>query len=127
VAAEEARPAESRLNAGQWTALSVLGFLYLRLGHWDRAERLFKALAALRPGDVQTAASLAAAALGRGDWAAALERVEKILAGRAPAASDTYLHLMKAQALWRLGRTGEAEAEAARCLAAAPGPKEDRP
>lgn len=124
--AEGDRPGEGQLDEGQWTALSVLGFLYLRIGHWDRAERLFKALCAVRPTDLQAAASLAAAALGRGDWALALERVEKSLAGRAPSAADNHLRLMKAQALWHLGRTGEAGDEAARYLADS-GPREARP
>ncbi len=109
---------EPRLSEGQWTALSVLGFLYLRLGDWERAERLFKALDALRPGDGSAAASLAAADLGRGDWNAALERLDRL-----PADAGHHVRLMKAQALWRLGRNGEAEAVMAEYLAAA-GPGE---
>ena len=113
---------EPRLDEGQWTALSVLGFLYLRLGDWERAERLWKALAAIRPGDESALASLAAAALGRGDWAAALERLERI-----PAGAGDHLRLMKAQALWNLGRNGEAEAAAAEYLAAVSAPGEAGP
>ncbi len=113
---------EPRLDDGQWTALSVLGFLYLRLGDWERAERLFKALAAIRPGDGTGAASLAAAALGRGDWAAALEYLDRPEAG-----VGSHLRLMTAQALRGLGRAGEAEAVMAEYLAAASAPGEAGP
>jgi len=107
------------LDADQRTSLRVLGFLYLRLGYCERAARLFRALTALDPGDVDAAKSLAAAQIESGKAEAALE-----LLAASPlreAADDDVLMLLKARALWRLERNAEARAAMNAWLAARAG------
>jgi thioredoxin-like negative regulator of GroEL len=93
------------LEPDQFETMRVLGFLYLRLGLAPRAARLFQALAALAPEDGQVALSLASAALedGRPEEALALFARPPLAAARPTAAS----RLLKARALWRLGRREE--------------------
>jgi predicted Zn-dependent protease len=93
------------LEPDQFETLRILGFLYLRLGQARRAARLFQALAALAPEDPQIALSLAAAALedGRPDETLALF-ARPPLDGAPPTAAA---RVLKARALWRLGRQEE--------------------
>ena len=88
------------LNPAQVTSLKVLGFLYLRLGAFDRAGRLFQALARLFPEDAEIAKSLAAAELETGH----AERALSLLSAPplAELTSDPALLLLKARAHWRL-------------------------
>ncbi|MDR2935049.1 MAG: hypothetical protein LBV70_04115 [Candidatus Adiutrix sp.] len=96
---------EAALDRDQFDTLKVLGFLYLRLGLAPKAARLFQALAALAPQDVQAALSLAAATLEDGRPEEALALLEKPpLAG---AAAGAPARLLKARTLWRLGRREE--------------------
>lgn len=118
---------KAELNEGQWCALSVLGYMWLRLGNFPRAERVFRALAAVRPDDLKTSASLAAALLSQERPGDALEVVERLLAGRAPAAGEGYLWLLKAKALWRLDRRDEAASAVRNYLALTPPAGEAQP
>ena len=104
---DEGMPGEKarELEPDQFETMKVLGFLYLRLGLAERAARLFQALAALAPEDPEAALSLAAATLEAG-------RPEEALAlfHRPPLAAlppSTAARLLKARALWRLGRQEE--------------------
>jgi tetratricopeptide (TPR) repeat protein len=106
-------------------SLKVLGFLYLRLGFFDRATRLFRALSALLPEDAEAALSLAAALLENGDAAEALSLLDAPSLADDPAglaasgnrAGPAFL-LLKARALWRLQKNEEALAVMDRYLAA---------
>ena len=112
-------PEPTDLTEAELNSLRLLGFLYLRLGLAARAVRLFQALAALVPQDVQIALSLAAAHLEdeRPETAlAVLERPPLAGAQEEPAA-----RLLKAQSLWRLERREEASALMDRHLSAANG------
>jgi predicted Zn-dependent protease len=89
--------------------LRILGYMYWRLGLTDKAERLFKALLALNPGNAVICGQLAAIALDQGRPETALEYVEQLLT-EAGAAAGRFLWLIKAQALGRLDRLAEARA-----------------
>lgn len=88
------------LEENQLTSLKVLGFLYLRLGAFERARRLFRALAGLFPEDVETARNLAFAELEAGSPERALECIAA--PPLAPLASDPVLLLIRARSHWRL-------------------------
>jgi tetratricopeptide (TPR) repeat protein len=96
---------EAVLDRDQFDTLRVLGFLYLRLGLAPKAARLFQALSALDPQNLQTALSLAAATLDDGRPEEALALLER--APLANAAAWAPARLLKARALWRLGRHEE--------------------
>lgn len=96
---------EAILERDQFDTLRVLGFLYLRLGLASKAARLFQALAVLAPQDPQAALSLAAATLEDGRPEEALALLER--APLAGAAARAPARLLKARALWRLGRHEE--------------------
>lgn len=99
----------SPLSGEQRRALRVLGYLFLRMGHFARAKKLFAALLALDSGDAWTRRSLAAALLALGDGGGALEHIDNIM-GAAPLSSrDAALYLLKARALWLTGRADEAK------------------
>jgi hypothetical protein len=94
--------------------LSVLGYLYLRMGELDRAGRLFAALLAVT-GDAApdhsarlAHAGLAAVDVERGEAASALEHLHEAMAGQVLSSRSAALHLLRAKALWRQGRESEA-------------------
>ena len=97
------------LSGEQRRALLVLGYLFLRMGQFARAKKLFAALLALDPGDAWARRSLAAAFLALGDGAAALEHIDKVMGTAPPPSRDAALHLLKARALWLTGRADEAK------------------
>lgn len=95
--------------------------MYLRMGELERAGRLFAALIALageRAGDSGTQvldsldrlahASMAAVDLERDDPGAALDNLHKAMDGRVLSSREAALHLLRARALWRQDRRGEA-------------------
>ena len=96
------------LSGDQRRSLLVLGYLFLRMGQFHRARSLFGALAALDPADRWAQRNLAATALAQDDGKTALEHLRRAVGDRPLPTRDAALHLMRAQALWRMGRTDEA-------------------
>jgi hypothetical protein len=99
------------LETEQIISLKVLGFLYLRLGFFTRAARLFQALFALLPGDTGVARSLVAALLEEGNAGEALALLDAPpLRTDLTTSADPLLLLLKARSLWQLQRNEEARA-----------------
>ena len=63
----------------------MLGHLYLRMGQFGRVRKLTMALLALDPDDTWARRCLAVALLKEGDAERALEQLNILLSGRAPA------------------------------------------
>ena len=103
------------LTEDEKKTLSVLAFLFFRMGMEDRARRFYETIAELStPGtpDFRFAkAGLAAAALEAGDAETALREVREALAGGPLSTRDATLHWLRSRALWALGRKEEARAE----------------
>ncbi len=95
-------------------ALDVLAFLLFRMGQGERAARIYESLAELsEPGSsdwLMAQEGLAAARIELGDGEKALAAVKAAMKGRSLSSKESALHLMKAQALWLLGRKEEARA-----------------
>ena len=93
--------------------LSVLAFLFFRMGLEDRAKRVYDAIAELsEPGssDYRFAkAGLAAVAVESGQGAEALAALREAMQGGPLSSKEATLYLLKAQALWQQGRKAEAE------------------
>lgn len=102
------------LTEDEKKTLSVLAFLFFRMGMEDRARRFYETIAELStPGtpDFRFAkAGLAAAALEAGDAETALREVREALAGGPLSTRDAMLHWLRSRALWALGRKEEARA-----------------
>lgn len=102
------------LTEDEKKTLSVLAFLFFRMGMEDRARRFYETIAELStPGtpDFRFAkAGLAAAALEAGDAETALREVREALAGGPFSTRDATLHWLRSRALWALGRKEEARA-----------------
>lgn len=102
------------LTEDEKKTLSVLAFLFFRLGMEERARRFYETIAELStPGtpDFRFAkARLAAAALEAGDAETALREVREALAGGPLSTRDATLHWLRSRALWALGRKEEARA-----------------
>lgn len=105
------------LTEDEKKTLSVLAFLFFRMGMEDRARRFYETIAELStPGtpDFRFAkAGLAAAALEVGDAETALREVREALAGgplSTRSTRDATLHWLRSRALWALGRKEEARA-----------------
>lgn len=96
--------------------LRVLAYLFFRMGHMERAGRVFAALAALADPehpDFQAIAGLAAVALEQGRGKEALEYLRAVmeggtLNGQVFSSKQAVFYLMRAQALWMEGRREEA-------------------
>ena len=93
--------------------LSVLAFLFFRMGLEDRAKRVYDAISELsEPGssDYRFAkAGLAAVAVESGQGAEALAALKEAMQGGPLSSREATLYLLKAQALWQQGRKAEAE------------------
>ena len=98
----------SSLSAEQRKTLNVLGYMFLRMGHFDRAQRIFAAMLALDPGDRWASRNLAAIAVQKGDGASALRHLQTALGNEPLSSRDAALHLLRAKALWLEGRKDEA-------------------
>jgi Flp pilus assembly protein TadD len=96
------------LNTEQHSTLGVLGYLFLRMGQFDKARRIFAALAALDPEDRWARRNLAAIDVHDGDASSALRHLQAALGGEALSSRDAALHLLRAKALWQEGRKDEA-------------------
>ena len=115
-----------KLSPDEWQALSVLAFMFLRMRLSTRSAKIYETLVELSdPGSAarRTAlAGLAAAKLdsigetntetkredARTTAEAALAALLEALEGRVLSTRDAPLLLLKAQALWALGREAEA-------------------
>lgn len=104
--------ADIELTKDERTALSVLAFLFFRMGMDERARRVYEALAELSEpgtGDRRFAkAGVAAVAVESGDGEGALAALREAMAGGALSTKDASLYLLKARALWLLDRKTEA-------------------
>lgn len=106
----------------QRSSLHVLAYLYMRMGLFARAKRIYAALCALPPAagvDKQAEAGLAIIALQEGAEedhdaheasACALEHIRAAVQGQPLASADAPLLLIQAQALWADDRADEARA-----------------
>ena len=97
----------------QKRALRVLGFLFLRMGQFARARRLFAALAALESGDVHARCCLAHACIRLEDGEAALHTLPGLAPGDPVPGGDAMLHLLLARAHALVGDDQAAREEAA--------------
>lgn len=103
------------LSPEQRTTLSVLGYLYYRMGRFDSAAAVFSALTtqAPDPADAVTRrsfATLAAIETERGNGEKALQCLHRALDGQNLSTRNAALHLLRARALWQQGRKDEARA-----------------
>jgi tetratricopeptide (TPR) repeat protein len=88
-------------------ALRLLGYVLLRQGQAIDAVAVFKGLLRLDPGDRQAHRALISAHLAADDPEHALEQASSyVVRPNEPRAAA--LHLLRAQALWRLGQRQEA-------------------
>jgi len=88
-------------------ALAVLGYFYLRNGRAGQAVTIFAALDALFPDDRRTVTSLALALVRAGKAERALHVIERLAV---LGFVDSAFHLLRAQALSALNRSGESTA-----------------
>lgn len=97
------------LSTEQRRALLVLGSLFLRMGQFARAKKLFAALSALDRNDAWTARCLAVAYLGLNEGEKALEQLDRAIGNNPLPSRDAALHLLRARALWLNNRPDEAK------------------
>ena len=102
-----------QISTEERKTLSVLAFLFFRMGMEDRAKRVYAALAELSEpasSDYRFAMSgLAAVAVEMGDGQEALAHVKEAMKGAPLSSREVTLHLLKAQALWLQDRKEEAQ------------------
>ena len=91
------------LTQEQRNTLSILGYLYYRMGRLDNAATVFAALDKLAPEGMDAISRRAAATL------AAIE-TDRGTAEKALSTRHAALHLLRARALWQQGRKDEARA-----------------
>ena len=102
------------INNDERKTLSVLAFLFFRMGMEERSKRIYEALAELSaPGSSDwrfAQAGMAAIEVEAGRGAEALGHLKAAMEGGPLSTKDAALHLLKSQALWQQGRKAEAEA-----------------
>lgn len=98
------------LTQEQRNTLYILGYLYIRMGLNNSAERLFTMILTLYPGDKWAHRSLAVIAMRNGDSVACLTHIYRSIEGERNIQKHAPLLLLQAQALWHLGRRSEARA-----------------
>lgn len=101
------------LTQEQRNTLSILGYLYYRMGRLDNAATVFAALDKLAPESMdavtrRAVATLAAIETDRGNAEKALQLLHRVMAGQTLSTRLAALHLLRARALWQLGRKDEA-------------------
>ena len=95
------------LTQEQRNTLSILGYLYYRMGRLDNAATVFAALHAISR---RAAATLAAIETDRGNAEKALQLLHRVMDGQTLSTRHAALHLLRARALWQQGRKDEARA-----------------
>lgn len=104
---------DAPVTADERKTLSVLAFLFLRMGMDERARGIYEALAELsapESSDWRFAhAGVAAVELELGNARAALEHLKQAIKSGPLSTKEAALHLLKAQALWQMGRRDEAQ------------------
>ncbi len=103
------------LTQEQRSTLSILGYLYYRMGRLDNAATVFAALDRLAPEGMdaisrRAAATLAAIETDRGNAEKALRLLHRAMDGQTLSTPHAALHLPRARALWQQGRKDEARA-----------------
>ena len=98
------------LTQEQRNTLSILGYLYYRMGRLDNAATVFAALDKLAPEGMDAAATLAAIETDRGNAEKALQLLHRVMDGQTLSTRHAALHLLRARALWQQGRKDEARA-----------------
>ncbi|MBQ7739042.1 MAG: tetratricopeptide repeat protein [Desulfovibrionaceae bacterium] len=99
----------SQLNKNSKRALQILGYLFLRMGQFARARRLFAALNALDPQDPIIRQSLAYAAIQMNDGEAAIHALSGIIVDDDTNKGHATIHLLLARAHKLLGEDKEAQ------------------
>ncbi|MDR2387528.1 MAG: hypothetical protein LBE80_08105 [Deltaproteobacteria bacterium] len=97
------------LDEEQFQTLLVLGFLFRRLGLYEKAARLYRVLIAMRPDDGSVLSPAAASALDEGRPEEALEFLDRFDDGW-PGQAGPVNYLIRAKALAALGKNLEASA-----------------
>ena len=92
------------LTQEQRNTLSILGYLYYRMGRLDNAATVFEALDKLAP------EGKAAIETDRGNAENALQLLHRVMDGQTLSTRHAALHLLRARALWQQGRKDEARA-----------------
>ncbi|MBQ7457049.1 MAG: hypothetical protein IJS54_05560 [Desulfovibrio sp.] len=90
-------------------ALHILGFLFLRMGQFARARRLFLALVALDPADLNARLSLAHAAIQLEDGEMALHTLTGIAPDAPIPGGNAVVSLLLARAYTLVGDTNMAQ------------------
>ncbi len=104
------------LAQDQRATLSILGYLFYRMGRLDSAAKVFAALIALAPAEAddetprRACATLAAIEVERGRGQEALPLLRRVTEGRVLPSREAVLHLLRARALWQQERREEARA-----------------
>ena len=100
------------LTKNQNTSLQVLGYLFFRMGLWDKAEHTFNALISLNSNEGScplSHAALAAIALERKNGSSAMQHLESAMKNVPISSKNAAFHLMRAKALWLEERNDEAK------------------
>ena len=98
------------LTQEQRNTLSILGYLYYRMGRLDNAATVFAALDKLAPEGMDAISRRAAATLAAIETEKALQLLHRVMDGQTLSTRHAALHLLRARALWQQGRKDEARA-----------------
>lgn len=99
-------------SADEQKSMQVLGYLFFRMGLYEKAERVLKALLAMtenNPEDKNVFAILAVIAILNKNGMSALEYLENVFDETMFTGKKVALYLIKAQALWLEQRNSEAK------------------
>ena len=103
--------AKSPISDAQKRTWHVLGFLFLRMGEFARARRLFRALLALDPFDLNARISLAHASIQLKDGEMALQTLAGLKPEDPIPGGAAILHLLLARSYHLLGEELRAKEE----------------
>lgn len=101
-----------QLTLEEQKTLHVLGYLYFRMGFFDKAEHLFMAVLILThnmPYDKNIFALLASIAISQKNGKQALDYLQYVFDGSLITGKKIIYYLLKAQALWLEQRYDEAK------------------